>query len=169
MSEPNKLPEPVRMEPTAATPSFAPSEEVPRGQPAEIAPSPEPPAATTASEPAPLPAAAPVPPTDGRVAPPPPDELPPLTLAARGVGMLFAEGISVGFAVWTVRAGARLIQYAAANDLGSRGRAFVLGDMFGTGLLACLAAVIYLFLKRRRFAAAARRISDIGWRLASNT
>jgi uncharacterized membrane protein len=155
--------------PIAPSP-VAPSPEPVGAAPPPAAPSPEPLAATTAAEQAPLPAAppavAPVPPTDGQIAPPPTDGPPPLTLAARGVGMLLAEGISVGFAVWTVRAGARLVQYAAANDLGPRGRTFVLGDMFGTGLLACLAAIIYMFLKRRSFAAAARRVSDIGWRLA---
>ena len=91
---------------------------------------------------------------------------PPLTAAARGLGMLFAEGVSCGFCVWTLRAGTRLVQYAAANDLGPRGRTFVLGDMFCTGLVACAAALIYLVLKRRTFAAAALRISGIGWRLA---
>ena len=94
------------------------------------------------------------------------DGLPPLTLAARGLGMLFAEGVSVGFSVWTMRAGARLTQYATANDMGPRGRVFILGDMFGTGLAACAAALIYLILRRRTFATAARRVSDVGWRLA---
>jgi len=106
--------------------------------------------------------------SDLRATPPEPDAagLPPLTLAARGLGMLFAEGVSVGFGVWTFRAGTRLIQYAAANDLGPRGRVFVLGDMFGTGLAACLVALLYLIVRRRAFAAAARRVSDVGWRLA---
>jgi uncharacterized membrane protein len=93
-------------------------------------------------------------------------DLPPLTLAVRGLGLLFAEGVSLGFCVWTERAGSRLIQYAAANDMGPRGRIFILGDMFGTGLAACAVALIYLFLRRRAFAAAARRVSDVGWRLA---
>jgi uncharacterized membrane protein len=165
LAAPSPSPSPISASPEPVVASPEPVV----ASPPSAAPSPEPLAATTPSEQVPLPrlpAAAPVPPTDRQVPGPPPDGLPPLTLAARGLGMLFAEGISVGFAVWTVRAGARLVQYAAANDLGPRGRTFVLGDMFGTGLLACFAAVIYLFLKRRSFAAAARRISDIGWRLA---
>jgi uncharacterized membrane protein len=124
------------------------------------------PAPLPASEPVPAAAASPTEPRRTAIGTPLEGDLPPLTAAVRGLGMLFAEGVSCGFAIWTLRVGPRLVQYAAANDLGPRGRAFVLGDMFGTGLAACAAALIYLFLRRRTFAAASQRVSGIGWRLA---
>ena len=148
MSEAEDLPAPPAREATPAAPESSPPPPVREETPAV----PE----------------SPLPPLRGEPVNPPvrDDGLPPLTLAARGLGMLFAEGVSVGFSVWTMRAGARLTQYATANDMGPRGRVFILGDMFGTGLAACAAALIYLMLRRRTFATAARRVSDVGWRLA---
>jgi uncharacterized membrane protein len=186
VSEPDKLPGPparpreteavAEPPPAPVTPPQngdlpAPSGDLPSGDlpaddlPAGNLPSGDPPSGDLPASALP---ASDLPAGDFRATLPEPDEagLPPLTLAARGLGMLFAEGVSVGFGVWTFRAGPRLIQYAAANDLGPRGRVFVLGDMFGTGLAACLAALLYLIVRRRRVAAAARRVSEVGWRLA---
>jgi uncharacterized membrane protein len=174
VSEPEELPEPPASLPDPAPGSQPPREAAPLREaapPQEAAP----PGQAVSPGEATLPQGA-APPREALPPAPPAlpaataelaaGDLPPLTLAVRGLGMLFAEGVSLGFCVWTMRAGSRLIQYAAANDMGPRGRIFVLGDMFGTGLAACAAAMIYLILRRRAFALAARRVSDVGWRLA---
>jgi uncharacterized membrane protein len=89
-----------------------------------------------------------------------------LTNAVRGLGLLFASGVSLGLCAWELRAGPRLARYVLANELPPRGRVFLLADMLGTALASSAVVLLYLLVRRRAFAAAARRVSDIGWRLA---
>jgi uncharacterized membrane protein len=98
------------------------------------------------------------------------EDLPPLTLAARGLGLLFAEGLSWGFGVWAVLSRPVLLGYVGANDIEPRGRRILLEDMAGAAFAGCTLAIAYLLVsvkvRRRSFADGARRISDVGWRLA---
>jgi hypothetical protein len=96
----------------------------------------------------------------------PGDDVAPLVHAARGMGLLFAVGASLGLAAWELRAGPRLVRYVQGNDLLAKGRTVLLADMFGTALVPSLLALLFLVVKRRTAAAAARRIGEVGWRLA---
>jgi uncharacterized membrane protein len=107
-----------------------------------------------------------LPPVEGR---PPighdPADTPRLTLGARGLALLGAEGFSCGFAIWCLRAGPRLLSYMTANDLGVRGRTFLFADMAAGALVACFLGLLYAVLRRRR-ATIGRSLSNAGWRLA---
>ncbi|HSZ83652.1 MAG TPA: DUF2079 domain-containing protein [Polyangia bacterium] len=96
----------------------------------------------------------------------PGDDVAPLAHAARGLGLLFAVGASLGLAAWELRAGPRLVRYVQGNDLLAKGRTVLLADMFATALVPCLVALLFLVVKRRTAAAAARRLGEVGWRLA---
>jgi uncharacterized membrane protein len=91
---------------------------------------------------------------------------PPLTAAMSGLGMLFAEGLSCGFGVWALLSRSVLLAYVAANDIDPLRRAALMKDMFGAALGPCAAALIYLLVRWKSFASAARRVHAIGWRLA---
>jgi uncharacterized membrane protein len=91
---------------------------------------------------------------------------PPLTDALRGLGLLFASGTSLGLCAWELRAGPHLLAYVQSNSMPPRGRTIILADMLGTAAVFCLAALGYLFKRRRTFPAAARRLAEVGWRIA---
>ncbi|HEX4406398.1 MAG TPA: DUF2079 domain-containing protein [Polyangia bacterium] len=94
------------------------------------------------------------------------EEVAPLTYVARGLGLLFAIGLSLGLMVWELRDEPRLLSYVQANVLPARGRNFLLADMFGTGVAICALALLVLVVKRRTYAKTARRVCDVAWRLA---
>jgi uncharacterized membrane protein len=93
-------------------------------------------------------------------------ETPTLTLAVRGLALLFVTGMSLGLGIWTARAGFRLIKYVSANDMGARGRTFILADMFGAAALLVLLALAYLVWRRRDLTRAVRRMAGVATRIA---
>ncbi|HVR03555.1 MAG TPA: DUF2079 domain-containing protein, partial [Polyangia bacterium] len=93
-------------------------------------------------------------------------EPPALTSAIRALGLLFAVGVSTGLAAWELRAGPRLLRYVQGNELPVRGRLFVLADMFGAAGALCLAALVYLLARRRRFPEAAKRLGEVARRVS---
>src|SRR5262249_30183565 len=147
-------------EPPAASVEVAPSEFAPVGPRFVPGEAPEEigwmPTGPTVAEYQPFPAISAVeapalsaPPLRGASSQPGPrEELPALTAAFRGLGLLFASGVSVGLAAWELRAGPKLARYVLGNDLPPRGRHFVLLDMFGTAAVLCLLALIYLVVRR---------------------
>ena len=74
----------------------------------------------------------------------------PFVRVVRAYGMLFLEGLSVGLGLWNLRVRDKLPPYVANNDLGKRGRTFLLGNMAAVALLACLAATVILLWSWRR-------------------
>jgi uncharacterized membrane protein len=128
----------------------------------EMAPLPEPPpAAPPPSDPEPPPPAAP-PPAHAPAAGP----STPLVRLARAYGLLFFEGLSVGLGLWNLRVRDKLPPYVAINDLGKRGRTFLLGNMATAAALACLAATVILFWswRRKRAAAGVDLVDRLAWR-----
>ena len=100
------------------------------------------------------------------IEPPLPNLVSPLTRLTRAYGMLFFEGLSVGLAFWNFRVHDKLPPYISTNDLGKRGRMFLLGNMAGAALLACLAASVILFVswRRKRTAAGVDFVHRASWR-----
>jgi uncharacterized membrane protein len=94
------------------------------------------------------------------------DGLPPMVRAVRALGLLFLEGMSLGLALWSLRVRDKLPPYVASNELTKRGRSFLLGNMGGGALLACLIAIVILLVcwRRKRAAAGVDLISRLAWR-----
>jgi uncharacterized membrane protein len=90
----------------------------------------------------------------------------PFVRAIRAYGMLGLEGLSVGLALWNLRVRDKLPPYVSTNELTSRGRLFLLGNMAGGALLACLIASVILFWcwRRKRAAAGVEVVHRMAWR-----
>ena len=132
--------------------------------PSEAPPSEAPPSEAPASFEAPPPALPPA------VTPRPTladaDTTRPLSRIARAYGMLFLEGLSVGLALWSLRVRDKLPPYVSTNELGTRGRTFLLGNMGGAAVLACLIATVILLVswRRKRGAAGVDFVHRAAWR-----
>ncbi|MFL5304711.1 MAG: DUF2079 domain-containing protein [Polyangia bacterium] len=96
-----------------------------------------------------------------QIAPPslPPPSLPPLTRAIRALGLLTAEGASLGLAGWFVRVQDRLLPYVMNNALPPRARKFVIGDIAAGALLLPLIGLIGIIWKRLGGLAAVERVA----------
>lgn len=73
----------------------------------------------------------------------------PLSVAARGLVVLFAVGLSVGFCIGFLLLKDPLDPYVVSNDMRPAIRRFVLGAAFGTGGLAALGGMIAAFRMRK--------------------
>ena len=154
--------------PPSNPPASAPASEVPTVPTLEVVP----PEARRDTQPETVaPPDAPVPPEP----PPPPVSAPaldnassPFVRVVRAYGMLFLEGLSLGLGLWNLRVRDKLPPYIANNDLGKRGRTFLLGNMAAVAALACLAASVILFWswRRKRTAAGVDWVHRIAWRCA---
>src|SRR5580704_12049740 len=60
---------------------------------------------------------------------PTPPGVPPLTRVFRSLGFLAAEGMSLGFAGWCLRARDHLLNYVANNAMPPVARKYVVGNM----------------------------------------
>src|SRR5450755_3419136 len=92
----------------------------------------DPPLAPSSPEPAPQPAPLPAP---AALAPTPAPEAPPLTRAVQALGLLAAEGASLGFAGWCLRARDHLLNYVANNAMPPAARKYVFGNLLVGGAL----------------------------------
>jgi uncharacterized membrane protein len=92
-------------------------------------------------------------------APPGVPPLPPLTRAIRALGFLAAEGGSIAFAGWCLRARDNLITYVSNNTLSPHARKFVIGNLLGGAALAGLAGLVIILWRRLGGLAAAERVA----------
>src|SRR5438876_11596369 len=92
-------------------------------------------------------------------APPGVPPLPPLTRAIRSLGFLAAEGASIAFAGWCLRARDNLITYVANNTLSPHARKFVIGNLLGGAAIAGLAGLVIILWRRLGGLAAAERVA----------
>jgi uncharacterized membrane protein len=87
-------------------------------------------------------------------APPPaldaasPPGAPPLTRAFRALGLLAAEGASIGFAGWSLRARDHLLNYVANNSMAPAARKYVFGNMLAGAALTGLAGLVAILWRR---------------------
>jgi uncharacterized membrane protein len=86
-------------------------------------------------------------------------EMPALTVAFRAIGLLVAEGMSVGLAAWALRVGDLIVDYVTSNAITQNGRKFALVDMVGGAALGVACAVALLALRKERGIEAVRRLS----------
>ncbi len=84
---------------------------------------------------------------------------PPLTRAFRALGLLIAEGASLGLAAWFLRAKERLPGYIGSNILSPHARRFVLINMLGGAVLAAGAGIGLWIWRRAAGLDLAERIS----------
>lgn len=90
------------------------------------------------------------------------ERLMPLANAGKLLALVFGEGASFGMAVWLSLSDG-LTQYAVNNELSMPDRRALLASMFGAGLLAVTAAIVFLFRARQR---AAERLHRRAWQLS---
>ena len=101
------------------------------------------PSRSLAPEPAPPPAPAPA-----ALAPTPTPGAPPLTRAVRALGLLTAEGASIGFAGWSLRARDHLLNYVANNSMPPSARKYVFGNMLAGAALTGLVGLVAILWRR---------------------
>jgi len=92
-------------------------------------------------------------------APPEAPPAPPLTRAIRSLGFLAAEGASIAFAGWCLRARDNLITYVANNTLSPHARKFVIGNLLGGAALAGLVGLLMILWRRLGGLGAAERVA----------
>jgi uncharacterized membrane protein len=97
---------------------------------------------------------------DARFAPlPAPPPVPPLTRAVRSLAFLAAEGASLAFAGWCLRARDNLINYVANNTLSPHARKFVVGNLLGGAAIAGLCGLVVILWRRLGGLAVAERVA----------
>jgi uncharacterized membrane protein len=103
---------------------------------------------------------------------PPAPDAPALTRLVRGIGLLAAEGASLGLFGWLMRVRETRAQpYALANEITPTGRWFVLGNMaLGIGIAVLLGGLVLLARRRENGAALVERLGRraapiilVGW------
>jgi uncharacterized membrane protein len=85
--------------------------------------------------------------------------LPSLTIAARSLGLLAIEGLSIGLALWEAKSSQRLLAYVASNQVSLRARSYVMQSMAAGALLAILIGVAVVRLKAPQGLETARRLA----------
>jgi uncharacterized membrane protein len=84
---------------------------------------------------------------------------PALTIAARSLILLAAEGASVGLLLWNLRFSKRLVAYVTQNELSAGGRAGVFQSLIGGAALALTLGAALLFARRPHGLDALRRLA----------
>jgi uncharacterized membrane protein len=90
---------------------------------------------------------------------PAPPPVPPLTRAIRSLGFLAAEGASLAFAGWSLRARDNLVTYVSNNTLSPHARKFVIGNLLGGAAIAGLCGLVVILWRRLGGLAAAERVA----------
>src|SRR5450755_621778 len=120
-------------------PAFNPPAPAPPAPPAPPSPPSPPPSHEPAPEPAPAPSAVALAPTP---------EAPPLTRAFQALGLLAAEGASIGFGGWCLRARDHLLNYVANNSMPPAARKYVFGNMLAGAGLTGFAGLVAILWRR---------------------